>query len=329
MVAALQGNPDSGREAWAFADLADIDYGAGSQAANLVTENAQVLAGINAGHKPLINYELGTAGLMFSHARVASAGNILVGLGVSAGGAADGVLDEPRFGRIHDGIHRAPPAYLIATPAATPTQIPNAQWQSGVSDDTGDIAANASEARQVNITGAAGFIAIASPVNALAAGIAYSHPFIDASGDVFVVMHNLTALGVDPGPVNFDFVFLRATPFQSPLTPNLINTAPCRTSPSGMITAITLPLTIDSAQIANDVVVETAFTVPGTGPYLPTLTTVVMVTPRAALPAGIALSHGRMTGAGAGVVGLANLTGAPIDPAALTLDATFFIPPER
>lgn len=331
MVANIQGRSPSGQEAWTYVDLADIDYGAASQAANTTTENAQVLAGIESRHIPLVNYELTGGGgtPFFSHARVSSFGNILLALSVSNGVAEQGELFNPKLGRIHNGIHRAPPSNTSSLALGLQGLSFQAQWFfSGF--DPANIPANSVSDSLVGVGGGDEQVILGSPRLALPAGVAYSHCVARESDDqVLCVLANLTAGAIDPASLDFDFVSLKRDAFALQA---IDNDNAVRTSPSGLITVFTQPVTINAGLIASATVLETQFTVPGpfSIPANPAGApgTVVLVTPDAALPAGLGISHGRISGDNVGQVGLANLTGGGIDPGPIGLQLTFFIPPQ-
>ncbi len=85
-----------------------------------------------------------------------------------------------------------------------------------------------------------------------------------------------------------------------------------RLGPSGKPLVDFSQVSVDFGAIANATVLEANIIAAGVPNF-------AWVSPAAALPAGLAFSHWRVAG-GALIAGLANLTGAPIDPAAITFN---------
>lgn len=314
----------SGRVAWATTSP-NIDLP--SQAANLVTENAQAApALVRAGDTFLPRPQGAYAtGLFYSHARTTAVGSGVIGVANSTVAGIDPASTAYNLMGMRSNIG-AIPIYLRASQSGRLSVA-----RAGVVNvDAGSIATKANGL--VNISASvpdavSGDCVVASPRTALTAGIAFSHVFIAGGGAVNVVLHNLTAGAVDPAAVDFDFVLLKALDAGGRAV---------RASPSGLICIQSFIVSIDFPSIAALTVVEAAAAFVPIGKSIPVPNTannrlpVVTATPNAAaLPAGLAISHARISATNTVSIGLANVTANPIDPAAISFVVTTFFLPER
>lgn len=175
----------------------------------------------------------------------------------------------------------------------------------GVAVDHGSIGAKAT----LLATAAAGSLfSTASPRAALPAGIMYSHlQLTNSSADSSIALANLTAGAIDPAAQTYDLLSIG----------DLI-----RQSPNGLLFGSVQTRSVNHGSIGALAVLEAAATAITAAPtvHRPVQNEPVFVSPRTALPAGLALSHARASAAGVVSIGLANLTGGAIDPGAIQWD---------
>ena len=139
------------------------------------------------------------------------------------------------------------------------------------------------------------------------------------AGQVGVAEGNLTAGAVNPAAENWDICAVRRNGSDS-------EAGYVRAGSSGTLAASISSATIDHGNIITLVTVEAVAAAILAGPLQlrPVVGDPVVVSPRAALPAGLALSHARVSAAGVISVGLANPTAGTINPAALVWDMCVF-----
>lgn len=182
--------------------------------------------------------------------------------------------------------------------------------------DTGFVAA----AAQLGQT-QPGDIVICSPTQVLAAGVAFSVAFVQVGPPVSPVVRafNLTAAPVNPAAQNFDFTVLRGATGAGAIPGN------ARQGSSGRIVGETFRVTIDHGAIGADAVLEaTAAIAPAHEPVIPGPGATAIAFPTAALPVGVGISHARISANNTIAIALADLTGAGINPAAVTYDVLVF-----
>lgn len=321
MVALQTRQPTAGPRAWTVDNSAAFDLAAA--AANATTEESFAMTGASPDRGDLALWArraASPAGVFFSHTRVTTQGNFVVATANSTAAPVNPGAESVDLGPLTGGTHKVSPAGQFFIAAAGSGAIPG-----------GDIAANVSAIRA--ITGATfgatgvGDILVVSPRAALTPGLALDQGIISAGGGGFASIHNLTAGNVDPGAAVFDWVRLRR------LTP--IGAARPRMARSGTPYIRRFRATIDHGAIAAAAVLEASALVAPIVPILAPDTAqnrlpVVHAVPTAALPAGFAISHARVTADNTLSVGLANVSGAgPTDPVAVTYDLWVFTLPTR
>lgn len=275
------------------------------------------------------------AGVFFSHARATGLGTFVVGTANSTGGAVNPIAESISQGPVRRDSVRAGPSGPFARTGEVLGCI--ARFGSGAIT-AGNIAANISVGRAIAGVSFAfgGFsVLIVSPRTALTAGLALSQGVMSVANPAIgsASIHNLSGAPVDPGAQVFDWVLLVNRPssgLENPLPPILP-----RSAPSGQQFMRRFRATIDHGAIAAAATLEATTVITPRVPLLAPNTAlnrlpVVYPVPTAALPAGFALSHARVTADNTIAVGLSNISGAgPTDPPAVTYDLYVFTPPSR
>lgn len=248
-----------------------------------------------------------SANVFFSHARRSGADAISYGVANMAG---VGVDPDPEFMQGSAFFRTArygPSGAVIGNAGSFSVDPGNITTIETLAVDSGVTAVSVSPAGSpVDMP------VIVSPREALPAGLALSHAFVD-TGTIRVVLANLTGGDINPGAIQFDF-------FSFPGAALPAVGVPVRAAPSGPpMCRVFNDVTIDHDSVASAAVLEAAVTLTGAR-----VGDVVFAAPRAALTTGIALSHGRVSAPNTVQVGLGNLTGAPVNPAAVTYDIAVF-----
>ena len=156
----------------------------------------------------------------------------------------------------------------------------------------------------------------ASPRAALDAGFMAS--YVRRNGtDVVLALGNMTVGALDPAATLVDVVSITPT-----FTGRFGDINAIRKGISGQPFASVNTFALDHGNIATLTTLEAAAAAIGASPrrYVPQVGDPLVCSPRAALPAGLALSHARVSAAGVITIGLANPTAGGIDPASLTWD---------
>lgn len=158
---------------------------------------------------------------------------------------------------------------------------------------------------------------VANPRTALDAGFLQSHIRCDGT-NIFLALGNMTAGALDPTAETVDAIGL----FMSVNAGRFGDRFAWRKGNSGRVYGSCSSFSLDHGSIATLTTLEAAAAAITASPrrYVPQVGDVVVCSPRAALPAGLALSHARVSAAGVVTIGLANPTAGAIDPAALTWD---------
>lgn len=285
-----------------------VNIDQGSTASKAVLEASAAVApaanfpNVRAGFPPIPSPPTALpAGFMLSHGRVASDGNLTVGMAnMNTPGPDDpaaiawGVfqyvrsMQQGRFSGNGGGLQ-------LTFSGSDPESI-----------DHGSI--NAETVLEAAAPGS-NSILLANPTSALPSGLALSHWRSNLIG-----LANLTGGAIDPAALSYRMV--RAVP--------ALQTSPQRSKGRGPFVCrprfgANLSATFASIPAA-EVQEQTITGVDGVNPN-----DIVWCQPTAALPAGIAFSHCR-TGASAGqvIVGLANLTGGALVPGAVTFEFCHF-----
>lgn len=296
MVQAVRGGV-TGPQAWSEVDVV-LDLP--GQAANLVTETTIITGSQEPAAIPVISI-VGTieTGLFLSHARI-SANNYVIGIGNSTAGAVDPAIKTYAAQSLRPGVFRQ--------------NIPGsfqAVLQDRVSVDLPPIAANANGLAVVALNGVeTGDIVLASPAAVINAGVAFNYARA-ITNQIQVFAHNLTAGAIDPAAVDFDFTVLKPQPG-------------ARQGPSGPILGQVNPVAIDHPAVAALTVVEATGTISPLTAAIAASGATAHIVPRAALPAGLAISHARISANNTIAVGLCNVTGVAIDPVSITYDVLTF-----
>lgn len=162
-------------------------------------------------------------------------------------------------------------------------------------------------------------LVVANPRAALTAGLMQSPDLPLADGTFSVAEGNLTAGAIDPAAENFDVLAIRRNGSNA-------QAGYVRAGQSGRVAASVSSAAVDHGSIATLVTLEAAAAaiVAGLLQIAPIVGDPVVISPRTALPAGLILSHCRVSGAGVVTIGLANPTAGAIDPAAITWDMCVF-----
>lgn len=158
-------------------------------------------------------------------------------------------------------------------------------------------------------------IAIANPRLALTAGLMYGSGSPDMDGTFRIVQGNLTAAPIDPADAVWDCCTVRQ--FEIPNTAGYV-----RAASSGLLAGSISSASIDHGNVLTLTTLEAAAAAIVAGPtsHAPVVADPVVVSPRNALPAGLGLSHARVSAAGIVSIGLSNPTNAGINPAAILWD---------
>lgn len=234
-----------------------------------------------------------------SHARISAEGEVSIGLANLDAIATDPGSTNVVF-HVFENDLRASPSGGSGTGGVAQTTIP-------------DTSVSGRQSLQINSpaipslsTFDDGSLVIASPVNALPAGLAFSECQSDDGNQVRVEYACLNAGAIATGAALWTVCVLIVA---EAVAATLALVDGTRTSPSGVARLRRLAVALDHPSCAAALVTEASVAVPGVLPG-----DVVHVMPSAALPAGLALSHGRCETAGQALIGLANLTAGAIDP---------------
>jgi len=315
-----------GRRAWTIDTDGALDLDAA--AANATTEEAFAMAGLRLQSFDLALWarqEVAPAGAFFSHTRRTADDAFVVGTANSTAAPVDPGAQAVSLGPIYGGLHRAAPSGPFAISSAG----------SGVSA-AGNVAANASALRALTaaVVAGAGNVLVASPRLALPAGFALDQGAVNVGGDGLIGIHNLTAAPADPATPRWDWVILQR--FVSDSSGGALDVLRPRVSGSGQFFIRRFRVSIEfSAGIAAEAVGEASAVVAPRTPILVSDETlsrisVALANPTAALPAGFAVSHARISAENTLTVGLANVSGAgPTAPGTVEFDIYVFTPPSR
>jgi len=275
--------------------LASVAIDHGSIGTKAVLEAAGAFAGLVQTNGLLFSpkTQYNDVGLFFSHARFSAAGVVAVGVANMTGLGVD-PNSVNYAGNRYFRSARYSPSGLISG------------FCRGVTVNVGAIPSLQTLVVDTGIGSVGGLGVVVSPRLALPAGIALSHGYTSGF-TVKAVLANLTGGPITPGDITLDVA-------------SHYGASTVRSAPSGLHFERTFNgVAIDHGSVGAAAVLEATATVEGVRPG-----DIVNAAPRAAFTAGIALSHARVTAPDTVAVGLANLTGGGIDPAAVTYDITVF-----
>ncbi len=162
-------------------------------------------------------------------------------------------------------------------------------------------------------------LVIACPRAALEAGfMASCINEVPAENNPTVALANMTVGALNPASATWDLVVL--VQFQAPTQAGYI-----RAASSGLLAGSLQSATIDHGNITTLTTLEATTTILASPTsHAPVVGDPVIVSPRNALPAGLGLSHARVSAAGVVSIGVANPTAGDINPAAILWDIFVF-----
>ncbi len=162
-------------------------------------------------------------------------------------------------------------------------------------------------------------IVICCPRAALTAGLLASPTTPTADAAFRVAEANMTAAPVNPAAENWDVLAVTRNGAED-------QAGYVRAGSSGRLAASISSSTIDHGNITTLTTLEATAAAILAGPtqLRPVVGDPVVVSPRTALPAGLALSHARVSAAGVISIGIANPTAGDINPAAVVWDMCVF-----
>ncbi len=162
-------------------------------------------------------------------------------------------------------------------------------------------------------------IILVNPRAALTAGLLQSPLTPGADGNFRVGEANMTAGDINPAAENWDVLAVRRNN-------NEAQAGYVRAGSTGPIAASISSATIDHGNITTLTTLEATAPAILAGPLqiAPIVGDPVIISPRNALPAGLALSHARISAPGIVTIGVANPTAGDINPAAILWDMCVF-----